>query len=63
MRNLKRKAYNELICTTETDSLTLKNLRLPKETGCREGWTGSLGWKLTTINIIKFIELKNKFQI
>ena len=32
MRNLK-KGYNELLCGMETDSQTLKNLWLPKETG------------------------------
>ena len=44
--NLKQ-GYNELICRTETDSHTLKNLWLPKETGCegRDGlgvWDGSV---------------------
>ena len=55
---------------TDTDIQTLKNLRFPKETGC--GWKGGLGiWdgngiKLscddccTTINVIKFTELKKK---
>ena len=35
-----KKGYNELLCRTETDSQTLKNLCLPKETGCRKG----MGW-------------------
>ena len=39
MWNLK-KGYNELICKTENDSDTLKNLWPPKETGC---W-GGMGW-------------------
>jgi len=35
---------NELICRTEADSQTLKNLRLPKGTVKEwEGWTGDLG--------------------
>ena len=38
--NLK-KGYNELICKTETDSQTLKDLWLPKETCCGEG---VMGW-------------------
>ena len=28
-----KKGYNELLCRTENDSKTLKNLWLPKETG------------------------------
>ena len=63
MWNLKKKKeYNELICRTETDSQTFKNLRLPKETGWggRDGLGGGVGnvVKLgcdgccTTINII-----------
>ena len=32
-----KKGYNELICRTETDSQTLKNLWLSKEIGCRGG--------------------------
>ena len=38
-----KKGYNELLCRTETDSQTLKNLWLPKEIGCGEGWAGGLG--------------------
>ena len=61
----KKKRCNELMGRTETDSQTLKNLWLPKETGCgrmdRLGvWDGNvlkLGYDdgCTTINIIKFI--------
>ena len=40
--NIFNKDINELICRTETDSQTLKNLWLPKETG-EGGWTGGLG--------------------
>ena len=66
----KKKGYNELLCSTDTDSQTLKKLRLPKETGCRGRdrlgvWDGNdvkLGYDdhCTTINIIKFAELKSK---
>ena len=58
--------YSEL-CRTETDSQTLKNLWVPKETGWwgrdRLGvWNGivKLGCDdgCTTTNIIKFTELK-----
>ena len=46
MWNLKKKGYNELLYRTETDSHTLKNIWLPKETGSGgEGWPGDLGWK------------------
>ena len=38
-----KKDRNELICRTEIDSYTLKNLRLPKGTDGREEWTGGLG--------------------
>ena len=65
---ISKKGYNEFIYRTETDSQTLKNLWLPKETGCmgRDGlevWNGNV-LKLdrndgyTTINIIKLTELK-----
>ena len=69
-----KKGYNELLCRTETDSQTLKNLRLPKETGCGRrgvGWRDGLGFgdenaiKLgwddgcTIINLIKFIIIKS----
>ena len=71
MWNLK-KGYNKLICRTEMDSQTLKNLQLPKEIGCREGWAGvwdenaiklSCDDGCTTINIIKFIELKKEINL
>ena len=40
MWNLK-KGYKEFLCRTDTDSQTLKNLWLPKETG----WgVGVMGW-------------------
>ena len=66
MWNLK-KGYNELLCRTDTDSHTLKNLWFPKETGWwAEGdelgvWDGNaikLGCddRCTTINVVKFIE-------
>ena len=67
MWNLK-KGQTELLCRTGTDSQTLKNLWFPKET--HWGWENGLSiWhgnaiKLdcadhcTTINVIKFIELK-----
>ena len=35
-----KKGYNELICRTEKDSKTLKNLCLEKETG----WGGGIDW-------------------
>ena len=61
-----KKGYNKLFCRTETDSQTLKNLWLARETGCGaeaglKVWGGNLV-KLgcdgcyTTINIIKFIK-------
>ena len=50
--NLK-KAYNELICRTEIDSQTQKNLCLPKETGWwRDGWAEALGWKCCKIRLV-----------
>ena len=39
MKNLK-KGYNELLCRTDTDSQTLENLWLTKETGCGAGGIG-----------------------
>ena len=46
MWNIK-KDINELICRTETDSQTLKNLQLPKGTG--EGvLTGVWDWHMHT---------------
>ena len=49
--NLK-KGQTELLCRTDTDSQTLKNLWFPKETvwgvgGC----TGVVGWKLYKIGL------------
>ena len=39
-----KKDTNELMCRTETDLQTLKNLWLPKGTGGEgEGWTGGFG--------------------
>ena len=67
-----KKGYNELTARAETNSETLKNLWLPRETGWETGGKDGLrGWdrnvlKLvcddgcTTINIIKFIELKKR---
>ena len=60
-----KKRLSEPICRTESDSETLKNLSLPKETGWESGdglgvWDGN-AMKLgcdeycTTINVIKFI--------
>ena len=59
-----KKRYNELLCSTDTDSQTLKNSWLPKETGWGEGWAGNavkLGYDdhCTTINI-KVNWVKNK---
>ena len=67
MWNLK-KGHNELLCRTDTDSQTLKNLWFPKE---RVGeWGDALGWldgnpiKLdcddhcTTINVINSLSIK-----
>ena len=39
---IQKKDTNELICRTETDSQTLKNLWLPKGTGGGGGWTEGL---------------------
>ena len=51
MWNLK-KGHNELLCRTDTDSQTLKNLLFPKETGSGVGGcTGSLGWKWYKIGL------------
>ena len=62
------KGHNELLCRTDTDSQTLKNLLFPKETGwgledALRVWDGNavkLGCDdcCTTTNIIKFTELK-----
>ena len=68
MWNLK-KGQNEPLCRTDTDSQTLKNLWFPKtvrEVGGALGiWDGNalkLGCDdhCTTINVIKFIELKKR---
>ena len=65
MWNLK-KGQTELLCRTDADSQTLKNLWFPNETGW--GWGDALRvWDgnaikfgcddhCTTINVIKFIE-------
>ena len=51
MLNLK-KGQNELLCRTDTDSQTLKNLCFPNETGWRVGGsTGGLGWKCYKIGL------------
>ena len=65
MWNLK-KGHNELLCRTDTDSQTLKNLRFPNETGGEwGGFTGGLGckcykiglwWSLYNYKCNKFIE-------
>ena len=44
MRNLK-KGQNKLLCRTDTDSETLKNLWFPNETVWVGGCTEGLGWK------------------
>ena len=51
MWNLK-KGQNALLCRTDTDSQTLKNLWFPKETG-GGGWgkAGGLGWKFYQIGL------------
>ena len=65
MWNLK-KGHNELLCRTDTDSETMKNLQFPNETGW--GWRDALGvWDgnavkfscddhCTTISVVKFTE-------
>ena len=44
MLKKQKKDMSEFICRPETDSQTLKNLRLAKRTGwgCWEGWTQDL---------------------
>ena len=72
MWNLK-KGHNELLCRADTDSQTLKNLWFPNETGW--GLAGDpLGVSeenaiklgrddhCTTINVIKFTELKKAYS-
>ena len=68
-----KKGQNELLCRTDTDSQTLKNLCFPKETvGGREGmlglWDGNpikldCDDHCTTINVINSLSNKkiNKF--
>ena len=70
MWNLK-KGQTELLCRTDTDSQTLKNLWFPKETvwGMGDGlgiWDGNAinvdcDDCCKTIDVIKFIELKIYF--
>uniref|UniRef100_A0A8D0QIM2 DUF1725 domain-containing protein n=1 Tax=Sus scrofa TaxID=9823 RepID=A0A8D0QIM2_PIG len=51
MWNLKKKTQ-ELLCRTDTDSQTLKNLWFPNETGWGVGGcTGDLGWKCYKIGL------------
>ena len=41
-----KKGHNEILCRTDTDSQTLKNLWFPDETGWGlGGCTEGLGWK------------------
>ena len=50
MWNLKKKGHNELLCRTDTDTQTLKNLWFPNETGWGVGeCTEGLGWKFYKI--------------
>ena len=61
-----KKGHNELLCRTDSDSQTLKNLWFPNETGWGlGGCTEGLGWKCckiwcddccTPINVIKLIK-------
>ena len=61
MWNLK-KGHNELLCITDTESLTLKNLSFPNETGWELGvWYGNAiksgcDDHCTTMNVVKFTE-------
>jgi len=51
MQNLK-KGQNELLCRTDTDSKTLKNLWSPKEiVQGVEGCAGVVGWKSCEIGL------------
>ena len=69
MRNLKKR-HNELLCRTDTDLQTLKNVWFPRETGlglggCTGGLEGNaikLGCDdhFTTINVINSLSEKNK---
>ena len=61
-----KKGHNELLCRTDTDSQTLKNLWFPKERswgnwGMLGAWDGNVKKfgcddHCTTVNVIKFIE-------
>ena len=64
------KGHNELLCRTDTDSQTLKNLWFPNETGWGRGdalrvWDGNAikfgcdDW-CTTINVINSLSNKKK---
>ena len=54
MESKKKKDTSDLICRTETDSLTLKNLWLPKGTG---SGMGGMDWGLGVgICILRYIE-------
>ena len=57
MWNLK-KGHNELLCPTDTDSRTWKNVWFPKETGWGVGGAITLGCddRRTTINVVEVIE-------
>ena len=65
---IKKKGYKELICRSESDSQTLKNMVTKGDKlqgdglGCWDGNVVKLGCDdgCTTTNIIKFIELKKK---
>ena len=47
-----KKAHNELLCRTDTDSQTLKNLWFPKETVQGVGgYAGVVGWKSYKIGL------------
>ena len=51
MWNLK-KGHNGLLCRTDTDSQTLKNVQFPKETGWGVGGcAGGVGWKYYKIGL------------
>ena len=51
MWNLK-KGHIELLCRTDTDSQSLKNLHFPNETGWGVGvCAGGLGWKCYKIRL------------
>ena len=51
MWNLK-KGHSELLCRTDIDAQTLKNLQFPNETGWgMGGCAGGLGWKCYKIGL------------